>query len=360
MAVRVIKGREILKEAFKTSSHYNLLIERWNGLSQKINIIAKKSISDFMKAKGEQFRTSENGTVYYFFLKYLAAFKESGKEEDIYTWNNYVDGKKLIINFVVTKTHQKLKGKTDPVSMDNVINVFLEESKFGNVVQNIADKNIALKSINELVSDMEGTLSHELRHYFQLKKGELKRSDITNKPELMSHRLLPFVFFCYFVKNHELEAFVSSVYNLYRRNKKRKISFFNCLVSKIMERLSEGGLREELFAGRMNFKEMLDNLCAHHKFIIEWIVFCYIPMYSQFEELLTKEMKDEDKIAVDSDLLDGNKNNLETFFNNLSISQKEKFDKLLRTPQTAQFYDKAFSTERSNKETIERILDGIR
>lgn len=356
MAVRILKGQEFLREAFESNSKSNLLLEWWKGDSKSMKNIATKFVNEFIEYKGKSF--SQSSTTYYSFLKYLEDFIKSGKKEDIYVSTNEYHGHKITINFVVTTEPQASNGKTRKENGNPIITVFLQKHNFLPAVMNIHRSSSSIETLRRILSNTRQTITHELTHFFQFKKGKLDTSSVFNNEKDVSFCLKPFYFFVYFVQEHELEAFIKSVYGLYDENKKKGKDFFSALIYQIAKRSGTTYLGNNFLDGKYSFQDVLLHMQQHIQFITGWLICCYIPRYNNFVGLLKRSKTSKDDISqFNQSVLDENKKSLEQFLIGLNDETEKKFDALLQKDREFSYYNALFSYKTSNKKAIEDITN---
>lgn len=351
MAVRVIRGNEVLSEAFESTSKSNLLLEWWKGDSKSMKNIATKFVNEFIEYKGKSF--SQSGTTYYSFIKYLEDFIKSGKKEDIYVSTSEYHGHEITINFVVTTEPQESNGKTRKENGSPIITVFLQKHNFLPAVMNIHRPSSSIEILRRILSNTRQTITHELTHFFQFKKGKLVVSDVFNNEKDVSFYLEPFYFFRYFIQEHELEAFIKSVYDLYDENKKSGKDFFSALIYQIAKRAGATYLGSNFLDGKVSFQDVLVHMQQHIQFITGWLICCYIPRYNNFVGLLKRsKMSKEDISKFTPSVLEENKKNLENFLSRLNDETEKKFDALLQKDREFSYYNALFRIKQAIKRQL--------
>lgn len=377
MAVRIIKGREILKEVFERKSKGHFLLEWYKTENSMINKAANQFIAewiDWTTKTMKKYQTTlpeiyedlmpeklkkpqskyEYLACYFYLLPWLSRFNLGTKKSFAKTWKIGEHEVPLRVSFIAQNT--TIQGRMARKGEDRVtIFARFNTNDIGKFFVSAHDTGkVLFNEVEKVVSSLRETITHELTHFFQNKRSRIKVNRslryFTGLKNVKKLRR-----FLYFIQEHELQAYLNGAYKLYRERskfysnkdeKQKKKDFLRCFAYVFCNLFIADGT--DFLSGKISYDEMLKNLkdnSVHGFFLFLWIVYCYIPKNSKFSHILHYP---QTSMEINPDLLDGNKKRLEIFLNSLTEQGVQRLDRNLSEFDLDYVYESIFSTTESN------------
>lgn len=390
MAVRILKGQEVLKEAFGLKENSVLLLEWYKTQNTPIKQIANQFIYDWIDwvvKLMKEYRTKIPSLYKSFFpdvLKnpqkrydYLAAYfymlpftsankgfkfvktyfvkKYKFKDETIQLRISY--GTKDIRTLGFTR-HNKSGKSTITIRFHNndLSNYFVTVGKEGKILYN---------EIERIVSKLKRTAAHEITHFIQHTfKGSIKHfpvfSLLNGKQNLWS-----LSFSLYFMEEHELEAMLNEAYKLYtekgnfitkKERKTKKKDFFTCLLFELLDRFDFNS--NLVLTGKLSFWDVLVELNKikryHDLFLMLWVIYYYVPEKSKFKHIMHLP---SDAPKVNKELLENNRKNLINFLNSFTPYGITVLNRIFSKIDENEVLRRIFAVSETNEQILDKLTE---
>lgn len=390
MAVRILKGNEVLREAFGIEECSKLILEWYKTQNTPIKQIANQFIYDwidwveklmkgyriqvpslyekfFPEALSEPQKRYDYLACYLYVLPFIASNKSLKFIKTFFVKRYKFKDEIIQLRISYGSKNVSTKGLTTYGKRGiPTITVRFHNDDFANYFVTVDnDDKILYNEIERLVSRLRRTAAHEITHFIQYKfKNSVKDIPVLNllngKKNLYQLR-----FAIYFMAEHELEALLNESYKLYKEkgnfisNKDRKgpkKDFFTCLLFQLLERF---GLNSDLvLTGKFSFWDTLVELnkmkIYHDIFMILWIIYYYVPEKSKFSHILHLP---NDAPRVNKNLLESNRQNFMNFMDNFTPYGISVLDKVFSKIDKNETMRKIFSFSETNEQVLNELIE---
>lgn len=372
-----------LKDAINEAKNYqkvNLILEHYRTLNSEINKISKTFFNNLLKKVAKNDKSDK--TKYEKFGMYLLRRYEEYKLmpnvpiKITYNYFRVIGYGNYQIRLLLLINNSSLYGVTSQSeysTKNNVrvkpINIFILPKELDELEKIKNNRNMFSNKIEQLLEKRRETVVHEITHYFQIKNKEQTNFDEYNlNNELKNYKNLKLIQqFIYKLLAEEIPAVVNGAYQTYKEKGKyysykydyaqihpgawrapikRKL-FFNCLVSSLLSHYDKGELGKLILSNKVRFEDLINGIAPVDRFIILWIIFCFLPKHkSKFYELIKSEKGDintfKRQINFNVDKLDNNRNKALAFLESLTNKERQNLDKF------AEQYKEMFLEELEN------------